>query len=583
MYNVVLNRKEFKRETKETQFCVVGGGMAGLCAALAAARNGIRTLLVQDRAVLGGNASSEVRMWVCGAHGKDAKEGGILEEILLRNLYYNSELKYTIWDDVLYGMCREEPLLEVIFNCSINEVSTEKRAITSIQGWHLTRQCWIDIKADYFADCSGDSVLSVCGAQMRWGRESRYEFDEGHAPVEADNKTMGNSILIQLREVETHKPFIAPAWAKKLSEEELTNRGLQTNRHNNFWWLEIGGLMDTIDDSDIIRDENMAIAYGVWDFIKNHPDGRGHEWELEWIGSLPGKRENLRYVGDLLLNQNHIEAEGHFDDIVCHGGWSMDDHHPEAINYRGKPTIFHPAPSPYGIPYRALYSKDMDNLFCAGRNISATHMAMSSTRVMGTTSVMGQAVGTAAAIAINDHLSTRDVYTHALDKLQERLLDQDQYIPWSIRPLAINSDAGELSSSNAKQDLGPLSNGVERSLAEVENFVTFSAEDRLSWTFKKAQAVGSLRLVCDSDFDRSKRMACSYPSEGNAVSMPKGLLRHARVEVQSEKGEWSTHSEIKDNFKRLIHVSINKSVKAVCIVFDEAWEGITHIFSFDLV
>ena len=150
--------------------------------------------------------------------------------------------------------------------------------------------------------------------------------------------------------------------------------------------------MNTIDDADKIRDENMAIAYGVWDLMKNDPDGICDNWTLEWVGSLPGKRENIRYVGDHILTQTDLEQEGRFDDRVCHGGWEMDDHHPDAIDYRGFPTIFHEAPDCYGIPYRSLYSKDIDNLFCAGRNISATHMAMSSTRGMGTTAVMGQAV-----------------------------------------------------------------------------------------------------------------------------------------------------------------------------------------------
>ena len=182
-------------------------------------------------------------------------------------------------------------------------------------------------------------------------------------------------------------------------KQDLARRIDHPGRGENFWWLEIGGLGDTIKDSEAQRDELLKMAYGVWDFIKNHPDGRGRRWELEWIGMLPGKRENVRYVGDHILTQNDILAEGRFDDMVAYGGWPMDDHPSEAFHYKGEPTVFHRAPSPYGIPYRCLYSRNIANLFFAGRNISASHMAISSTRVMGTCAIMGQAVGTAAALA----------------------------------------------------------------------------------------------------------------------------------------------------------------------------------------
>ncbi len=153
--------------------------------------------------------------------------------------------------------------------------------------------------------------------------------------------------------------------------------------------MEFGGVRDTIADADEIRDELLKIAYGCWEYIKNNPDGHAAEWELDWIGKLPGKRENVRYVGDHVLTQPEVEAGGHFPDAVCHGGWSMDNHHPEAFYYPGAPTVYHPAPSPYGIPYSCLYSRNIGNLFFAGRNISCTHMAMSSTRVMATCATRG--------------------------------------------------------------------------------------------------------------------------------------------------------------------------------------------------
>jgi hypothetical protein len=583
MHNVLHNETAFGRETRSVEFCVVGGGMAGLNAAIAAARNGVKTILVQDRSVLGGNASSEIRMWICGAHGNDNKEAGILEEIMLRNLYYNADMVYTVWDDVLHGICREEPNLEVLFNCAVNEVHTHDRKITAIGAWHCTRQCWIDIQADLYADCSGDSVLRICGAETRWGREARQEFDESHAPEVADDKTMGNSILIQLRAVEGHThPFIAPPWARKFKEEDLPNRGPLTPEGDNFWWLELGGMMNTIDDADTIRDENLAIAYGVWEMMKNHPDGRGDGWALEWIGSLPGKRENVRYVGDHILTQNDIEAEGRFEDRVCHGGWSMDDHHPEAINYKGKPTIFHPAPSPYGIPYRCLYVRDMDNLFCAGRNISATHMAMSSTRVMATTSTMGQAVGTAAAIATQQGLTPRGVYTEALTQLQDTLRDQDQYIPWTERPLIAAQRQGVLTVSCGA--VTELSNGIERDIDGVDNGWWGSPGDTLTWRFPESEFFSHIRIISDSDFNDRKKMPCSYPSQGNRQTMPASLIKEAKLEGKSPDGQWQMLHEVHNNFRRLLMLPLDQPVQEVRLTLDAAWGGgQAHIFSFDLL
>jgi len=255
--------REFETIALNADLCVVGGGMAGLCAALAAARNGLRTVLVQDRPVLGGNASSEIRMWICGAHGLDNKETGILEELMLKNLYLNPSLLYPQWDHVLYGTCMEEKNLTTILNCTVMDVSTDGNRIASVRGWHLTEQRNYDIRAALFADCSGDSVLRISGAEYRRGREGRDEFQESLAPETSDDKTMGNSILIQLRETDTHRPFIPPPWAHHYTDETAPKRELTPQGHN-FWWLEVGGTEDTIADAETIRDELLKVAYGVW-------------------------------------------------------------------------------------------------------------------------------------------------------------------------------------------------------------------------------------------------------------------------------------------------------------------------------
>jgi hypothetical protein len=425
------------QKTLETDVCVVGGGMAGLIAALAAARHGAQVVLVQDRPVLGGNASSEVRMHICGAHGANNRETGILEELHLENHYRNPQPNYSIWDSVLYGAAIEQDGLTLLLNCSVTDLEMEGASIVAARAWQLTTETTYTIRAPLFVDASGDGILApLSGAEYRIGREARDEFNESIAPETSDKKTMGMSCLFQAREYDRPMPFTPPSWAHTFrTPEELRGRDC-TLRQTNFWWMEVGGEHDSIHDTETLRDELLKIAFGVFDYIKNYsPDREQYaNWALDWQGFLPGKRESRRYIGDHVLTQNDIEAEGRFDDIVAYGGWTMDDHFPAGFYHPEAGTIFHPAPSPYGIPLRTLYSRNIENLFCAGRCHSATHAAMSSTRVMGTTSLMGQAVGTAAALAARHGTTPRGIYESHTAELQQMLMDDDCYLPWRIVP-----------------------------------------------------------------------------------------------------------------------------------------------------
>jgi len=596
--------QKFNTISLNADLCVVGGGMAGLSAALSAARSGLKTVLVQDRAVLGGNASSEIRMWICGAHGMDNKETGIIEELMLANLYQNPSLLYPQWDHVLYGACLEEENLTTILNCTVMDVTTEESRIASVRGWHLSQQCYYDIRATMFADCSGDSVLRISGAEYRCGREGRDEYQESLAPENADDKTMGNTILIQLRGTDTHVPFTAPQWAHSYTDETVPTRELTPEGHN-FWWLEIGGTQDTIADGDDIRDELLRIAYGVWAYIKNHPDGRAHNWELDWIGSLPGKRENVRYIGDHVLTQNDVRAEGRFDDMVAYGGWPMDDHHPEGIEYSGAPTIFHPSPSPFGIPYRVLYSRNIENLFFAGRNISATHMALSSTRVMATCALMGQAVGVAATIAVKNNLTPRGVYEQEIRQLQETLMEQDCYLPWHVRTIPDLSRMAQLSASCG--DPSTLLDGVERDLTTKKNGWLDGDPDKphnkakknidridhgwwggeehwVQYTWSQPQSIGKVRIVLDSDLSQRKRMLCRRPKDCPPVSMPSMLARDFDIELCDASGQWYVAFEIRDNHKRLItRTDLPESLTGCRLRIHRTWGGEkAHVFAFDV-
>ena len=534
------------------EVCVVGGGLAGLCAALSSARMGAKTVLVQDRAVLGGNASSEIRMWALGAHGPDARETGIMEEIRLANLYYNPDHRFSVWDNVLYGLAREQDNLDLLLSCAICDVDmTDDATIKAVRGWHLTRQRWQYLSAGKFIDCSGDSILRLSRAPCRWGREAKSSSGEAHAKDVADRKTMGNTILMQLREIDPqhHRPYIAPPWAMPVGDETFPNRKTQPTGHN-FWWLEIGGLYDTLDDADKLRDELIALAHGVWAYIKNHPDGRGHAWELEWIGALPGKRENIRYEGDYILTEEDILAEGKFDDLIAHGGWTMDDHPPAGIFHDGRDTTHHKAPSPYGIPYRTLYSHKVKNLWFAGRNISCTHMAMSSTRVMATCATLGQAAGTAAAISLQQDCDNRGVYTDHLDRLQRRLMDQDQWLPGRIRPSAPTNGTATITVSTG--DAAVLADGLDRRTAGEEHRWDSAPGGWIQWSFPHKTAIDRVRLTGDSKLSMLKKMPCSFPLAGNRREVPSCLPRDLRIETSEDGENWQVAATITDNYRRLI-------------------------------
>jgi hypothetical protein len=297
---------------------------------------------------------------------------------------------------------------------------------------------------------------------------------------------------------------------------------------------------------------------------------------------VPGKRENIRYVGDHILTQTDLEAEGRFDDLVAYGGWSMDDHHPDAIRHRGPPTIFHPAPCPYGIPDRALYSRNIENLLFAGRNISATHMAMSSTRLMGTCAMLGQAAGTAAALAIRHGCSPRAVGQMHLRELQHALMDDDCYLPWHTRPIPEPSRAGRLTASEG--DPEPLRNGMDRALGGTDNgWRGRAGSSWVEYRWSEPVRLDRARLVFDSDLGDTKRMPCCYPLKGHAARFHPGLTRAFDLEVLDDSGRWTVVHRTADNHQRLVRVPLRVRTRGVRFVPRESWGAEpVHLFAFDV-
>lgn len=573
----------------KTDFVVVGGGLAGLCAAVAAARNGAKTVLIQDRPVLGGNSSSEIRISIGGAYGirkndgsvQEFREGGIIEELLLLNLYLNPTLRWTIWDHIMFQFAKAEPNLTLLLNTSVQSLKKDGNRIESVTGWHLTEYCFYTVEAGFFADCSGDSILRLSGAECMRGREGKKVFGESFAPDHSDEKTMGSSATIMaLPTLKENFRFRSPATGLRFTEETIPHQLKCRLKDSSCFTpaaLETGGTLDTIKEADKIRDELFELACGYWDFIKNTPGHDAEQWNLEWIGSLPGKRESFRYIGDHVLNQNDIEKGGHFPDAVCHGGWPMDDHFPEGWRYPGGQTVMHPAPTPYGIPFRSLYSINIENLFFAGRNISASHMALSSTRVMGTCAVMGQAVGTAAALASRLKTTPRQIGKHHITELQKLLQDQDQFIPFQPRKIS------QLS-LNAGYSHEVLRDGIDRSLLEEDHGVWFSPGDSCSCQFAVPTEVSSVRITVDTDCTDNTRLRNQWESSASPRKMPPMMPRDFNIDVFI-RNQWETVREIRDNHRRYLVVSLKKaeSISAIRIVWNCAWGNKKmHVFSFEI-
>ncbi|GAA4177870.1 FAD-dependent oxidoreductase [Gryllotalpicola koreensis] len=421
---------------------VVGGGLAGVCAAVAAARLGSRVALVTNRPVLGGNSSSEIRVWVVGgtAHGvqRFARETGIMGELFLENQYRNPQGNPVYWDQVVLDLVRAEPNIAVHLNTDVREVEmADAEHIRAVSGWTMGSELTTRFEAPVFLDCTGDGLIgALAGAEHRIGREARSEFGESWAPDEPDRELLGSSIFFSSHDTGKPEPFVAPSIARDISSTPiLTTRVISTGDDGcNYWWIEWGGELDTVADNERIRDELWGVVYGIWDYIKNSGEFEAENLTLDWVGALPGKREYRRFVGDHVLTQQDLLEQRSFPDAVAFGGWSIDLHPVEGV-YAEKPgarqRFTH---GTYDIPFRSLYSRNIRNLLFAGRDISASHIAFGSTRVMATCATEGQAAGTAAHLAARFGLAPRELASEGVELLQRTLVREDAPVIGVVAP-----------------------------------------------------------------------------------------------------------------------------------------------------
>ncbi|XHR27149.1 MAG: FAD-dependent oxidoreductase [Chthoniobacteraceae bacterium] len=463
-------------EKIDGDLAVIGGGLAGVCCAITAARAGIKVVLIQDRPVLGGNASSEVRLWILGAtshlgnNNRWAREGGLIDEILVENLYRNPEGNPVLVDTLLLEKVLNEPNITLLLNTSVYELEkTGADKIRLVRAFCSQNSIQYEISAPLFCDASGDGIAGyLAGAEYRVGAEDSSEFNEKFAFAKSNRDLLGSTIYFFSKDTGRPVKFIPPSFAltditqiPRYTEFKANDMGCQ------LWWIEWGGQLDTIHDSEAIKMVLWKVAYGVWNYIKNSGKfPKADTLALEWIGTIPGKRESRRFEGDYMLTQQDLVEQRQHEDAVSFGGWAIDLHPADGVFSKEPGCIQWHAKGVYQIPYRCMYSRNISNLFLAGRIISASHVAFGSTRVMATCAHGGQAVGMAAVLCRRQGLSPRELaQAPHIGLLQRELLLRGQYIP-SVRLF----DPADLASSatmeaSSEYSLGKLPpNGETRPL-----------------------------------------------------------------------------------------------------------------------
>ena len=429
-------------------FIVAGGGITGVCAAIAAARNGIKVALIQDRPVLGGNSSSEIRLWILGAtshmgnNNRWAREGGIIDEILVENIYRNKEGNPVIFDTVVLDKVLAEKNISLFLNTVVYKIEkSDQRNISSATAYNSQNQTEYEFQGKYFCDSTGDGMLAyLAGATCRIGAEDSDEFNEKLSPdKETYGEKLGHSILFYTKDVGQPVKYIPPKFA--MSRDEIVKNINRIDNPNyfdprqtgcRFWWIEFGGRLDTIFESEEIKFRLWEVIYGIWDYIKN--SGRFPDVEnlaIEWVGNIPGKRESRRFLGYHMLTQQDVIEQRHHYDVVAYGGWSLDLHPADGVFSKLKNACnqWH-SKGIYQIPYRCYLSPDLDNVFISGRIFSATHVAFASSRVMATSAAGGEAVGTAAALCVNQgYTPVQLMEKDKISMLQRQLIKQGAYLP----------------------------------------------------------------------------------------------------------------------------------------------------------
>ena len=409
------------KETGEFDLVVIGGGVAGTTAAISAARLGLQVALIQDRPVLGGNNSSEVRVHLGGRINVEPFPalGDVVKEIG-PSRGGNAQPAEYYEDEKKMEMVLAEENISLFTSYRAFAVKTKGSRITEVHARHIETSEELKFSAPLFADCTGDGTIGfLAGADYAMGREGRDEFGEPTAPEVADKMTMGSSV--QWYSVEEDQPVSFPKFEYGVEFNEKNTEKVTMGE----WTWETGMNFDQITEFERIRDYGLLVVYSNWSSLKNKIAKEEYaNRRLDWVAYIAGKRESRRLLGDLILKEQDITDYVVYPDASAPTTWSIDLHYPDPKNTEHFPDMefksiaVHKTIHPYPIPYRCFYSRNVDNLFMAGRNISVTHVALGTVRVMRTTGMMGEVVGMAASVAAKHNTNPRGVYQNHLDELK---------------------------------------------------------------------------------------------------------------------------------------------------------------------
>lgn len=410
------------KESVRVDLVVVGGGIPGTCAAISAARLGLKVALIQDRPVLGGNNSSEVRVHLAGRQNLPPypKLGDVVSEIgpakggnAQPAAYYEDQRKLEA--------VKAEKNIALFLNTRGIAVEMSGSVIAAVIGRNVETGQETRFVAPVVLDNTGDGVIgALAGAEFRYGRESREETGESTAAEKADTQTMGSSVQWYSREAKEPVAFPDIAWGLPFDDKNCERVKMGE------WTWETGMKLHQVLEFERVRDYGMLVVFSNWSFLKNRSANKAayEKSRLEWVAYVAGKRESRRLIGDLVLKEQDLVGRVEYPDATACTTWTIDLHYPDpknTANFPGnefKSIAKHQAIYPYPIPYRCLYSKNVDNLFMAGRNISVTHVALGTVRVMRTGGMMGEVVGMAASLCKRHACPPRDVYAKHLDELK---------------------------------------------------------------------------------------------------------------------------------------------------------------------
>jgi hypothetical protein len=414
------------RDAGKFDFVVVGGGMAGTCAAISAARNGVKVALVQNRPVLGGNNSSEVRVHLGGRINLEPYPalGNLVNEIGPEE--GGNAQPYSYYeDDKKLNAVLNEPNISLFLNHHANSVKTNNGIIESICATNIETGEKVLFKAPIFADCTGDGTIGfLAGAEFMTGRESKSIYNEPTAPEVGDNLTMGASVQWFSAKKEEPVSFPDIKWGMEWDEaksEEITKGD---------WEWETGMGLDMTLDFEQIRDYGMLAVYSNWSYLKNHSTNKAKfaNESLSWVAYIAGKRESRRLKGDYVLIEQDLTERRVYPDGTAPTSWTIDLHYPDPENSKlfpgaaFKSIAVHTKIYPYPIPFRCLYSKNINNLMMAGRDISVSHVALGTVRLMRTGGMMGEVLGMAASVCKKENITPRGLYEQHFDQLESLMI-----------------------------------------------------------------------------------------------------------------------------------------------------------------